>query len=330
MKDNIAFFSHYSDALDNPKNQALIAEYGFEGYGRFWALNEFIGKASDCKLDISKKRNKATIANKLQLSIREFDQFIEFLADDDECGLIRVEDGFIWNEQTQEDLERAMASREAAAKQRNKKKNEEDDQTVRQPSYDEKEKSSNGNTTDKKNQQTNCTDKPSLAKPGQEGQQRTAGELFPSVVDKSGESPPVTPEEVQAAAADIHLQLGGEDAETAAKNLISHGLSTDFVHWAAAEVQKRETIKSPPGFLKQLLLNPEKYQDWVHRYRNQYKKKARLRSPPPGRRCPKCGGIIREIDREAWCNSCRQLIWEYDTQQHRWIEPIENQGAIAL
>lgn len=330
MKDNIAFFSHYSDAIDNPKNQALIAEYGFEGYGRFWALNEFIGKASNCKLDISKKRNKAAIANKLQLSIQEFDHFIEFLADDEECGLLKIEDGFIWTEQTQEDLGRAMSSREAAAKQRNKNKNEGDIQTVKQPSYNNDEKSYNDNKTNDKRMPTKCTDKPSLAQPGQEGQQQTAGEFFDSVVDKSGESPPVTPDSVQAAAAGINLQLGKSDASTAAGNLISHGLSTGFVLWAAAEAQQRETIKSPPGFLKKILLNIEQYQDWVNRYRSQHKKKVRQRSSHPGKKCPKCGGHIREIGNEAWCNSCRKLIWEYDVEARKWSEPAEKHSAVAL
>ena len=42
MRDDLPYFSHDNNAQDHPKMQALIAEYGFEGYGRFWALHERI------------------------------------------------------------------------------------------------------------------------------------------------------------------------------------------------------------------------------------------------------------------------------------------------
>ena len=330
MKDNIAFFTHYSDALENPKNQALIAEYGFEGYGKFWALNGFIGKASNCKLDISKKRNKAAIANKLQLSIKEFDEFIEFLSDDEECGLIRIEDGFIWNEQTQEDLDRAMASREAAANNRRKRKNDDGNQTVEQPLDNESEKLSNGSITNDNRKPSNFTDRTAQQSTGQEGQQQTAGELFDQIVDNSVEGPPVTAEEVHAAAAGINLQLGGKDAQSAAGKLDSYRLSADFVSWAVSEIRGRETIKSPPGFLKQLLLNLEQYQDWIDRYKSRQKRRTVRIPSPPGNTCPDCGGVVREIDGEVWCNSCRRIIWEYDKEQKIWVAVAGNQGAIAL
>ena len=40
MKDNLPYFSHDNNARRHPKMKALIAEFGYEGYGRFWALND--------------------------------------------------------------------------------------------------------------------------------------------------------------------------------------------------------------------------------------------------------------------------------------------------
>lgn len=42
MKKNTIYFTHDSNARRDPKILALIADYGYEGYGRFWALIEFL------------------------------------------------------------------------------------------------------------------------------------------------------------------------------------------------------------------------------------------------------------------------------------------------
>ena len=97
--------------------QLLIAEYDYQGYGWFWAINERIGESDECRLDISKRRNLAALANDLKTSPDELEEFVDFLASSD-VELIHKEGGFIWTDQTQEDLDRAMKAREAAKNRR--------------------------------------------------------------------------------------------------------------------------------------------------------------------------------------------------------------------
>lgn len=118
MKDNIDYFSHDTDAGEHPKIKALLAQFGFEGYGRFWRLNELIGRAPGCKLDLSRKLYFNSVADELRLSPDELKTFVTFLADKDECGLLQLVDNFLVTERTQEDLERAMGAREAALHRR--------------------------------------------------------------------------------------------------------------------------------------------------------------------------------------------------------------------
>lgn len=318
MKDNLEYFTHDADAFDHPKHQALIAVYGFEGYGRFWILNEFIGKAARCMLDISKKRNKATIANKLHMSLSEFDEFIEFLADDEECGLIKIQDGIVWTERTQEDLERVMHTRKRQADYRSKTNGD-----------------SNGSVPERfqnesktlRNESESLHNKNHRAEQSRQEQSRVEQSRAdtPPVDNSETETHDVSPEEVRAAAADVlDLRLRDADARAATKNLSAHKLDAAFVRWAAEEVKKRENIKSPPGFLKKMLLDLDEYTDMIERYREKPAPHAApSRASPPAATCPHCSGKVREIGGEIWCNGCKRLLWEYDEDFDIWSEPAE-------
>lgn len=118
MKDNIGFYTHDTDMGEHPKSKALIAVYGFEGYGRFLRLNELIGKASGCKLDLSRKLYLNQVAGELKMSPAQLQQFIDFLADPNECGLLQVVDNVLTTDRTQADLQVAMSSRERARRSR--------------------------------------------------------------------------------------------------------------------------------------------------------------------------------------------------------------------
>lgn len=120
MKHNIDYFRHDNDMGEHPRSQALIAVYGYEGYGRWNRLNELIAKADHCQLDLSRRVFFNGIANKLQMSPDEFESFLTFLADPDECGLIHREGNVITSDRTQEDLEARMTAREAARERRNR------------------------------------------------------------------------------------------------------------------------------------------------------------------------------------------------------------------
>ena len=97
MKENIEYYRHFSGADQHPKFEMLRAKYGWAGDGKFWALNNRIALASNCVLDLSKKYVKASIANALDFTLAEFDEFLIYLLD--ECDLIiQVESGITTNE----------------------------------------------------------------------------------------------------------------------------------------------------------------------------------------------------------------------------------------
>ena len=86
MKENIEYYRHFSGADQHPKFEMLRARYGWAGDGKFWALNNRIALASNCVLDLRKKYVKASIANALDFTLAEFDEYVIYLLD--ECDLI--------------------------------------------------------------------------------------------------------------------------------------------------------------------------------------------------------------------------------------------------
>jgi hypothetical protein len=123
LKNNINFFTHEVCASEHRKFLILRTYYG-EGdkgwamEGRFWRLNSLIGKADECKIDLNLKGEKARIAHDLGLGLKELDEFLTVL--EVESELINSDNGVIWTDQTQEDLERAMSSRKSQKDRRNR------------------------------------------------------------------------------------------------------------------------------------------------------------------------------------------------------------------
>lgn len=124
LKDNIGYFSHETDAPDHRKFLILRAYYGgilgWAMEARFWVLNCMIGQADGCHLDLTQKGEKARVARALEMSLDELAAFIIVLRD--EAELVQDEDGTLWTDQTQEDLEHARAARGEARKRWEKKK----------------------------------------------------------------------------------------------------------------------------------------------------------------------------------------------------------------
>lgn len=115
MKKNLDFFSHDVDSFDDLKFLALRSVYGWEGEGRFWALNCIIAKESGCSLDLNQKFVRPSCAQKLGMSLEEFNRFIQFLID--ECELIfEVTEGVITTKRVQQDYQRVNQEREASRK----------------------------------------------------------------------------------------------------------------------------------------------------------------------------------------------------------------------
>ena len=114
MKNDLPYFSHDNDAHNHPKMRALRSRFGWTGYGQFWALNEAVAAAPECRLDLTRKVVRASVACELGLTPDGFEDFLIFLSDPDECGLVHYEDGIVTTERTQEDYQRVAPEREKA------------------------------------------------------------------------------------------------------------------------------------------------------------------------------------------------------------------------
>ena len=111
MKNDLPYFSHYNTTHDMPKMQALMAEFGMAGYGRYWILCEKIAASPNATLDISNRAIKLAVARALELCADEFDDFINFLSDSD-IELIKFENGIITTEQLIENYNRVSKKRQ--------------------------------------------------------------------------------------------------------------------------------------------------------------------------------------------------------------------------
>jgi hypothetical protein len=123
----LLYFSHDTNASEHPKLLALRAHYGGDRgramEQRFWQLNGMIAASSKCRLNITAGFSKPQIAQKLELTLAEFGDFIAFLADPDRCDLIHYKDGLIWTDRVDEELQHYQESNE---KERKRKQEERD------------------------------------------------------------------------------------------------------------------------------------------------------------------------------------------------------------
>ncbi len=120
MKENLEFYQHFTNADRHPKFNMLRVKYGWEGEGKFWALNNRIGLAKQGWLNISKKYNKATLATDLDFNMKELDEFINYL--EVECELVFWDEEkiYISTETIQENLKKVMKDREGSRNRKNR------------------------------------------------------------------------------------------------------------------------------------------------------------------------------------------------------------------
>jgi len=122
MKSNILYYPHYTAAHTHPKFKMLRKEYGWEGEGKFWALNNMIGLAENCKLDLSRKFVVADILEFFRFDQEQFNKFIDYL--EKECELIEREGNCITTEIVQETFTQAEVKREDSRSRYRKKKDD--------------------------------------------------------------------------------------------------------------------------------------------------------------------------------------------------------------
>lgn len=109
MKNNIEYYQHFTNSYRHLKFRVLREKYGWAGEGRFWALNDLIAEAENCIIDLNKKNMKKFIALELELSVKEFEEYLDYLFN--ECELVELENGFLTTEIVQENLERVNKER---------------------------------------------------------------------------------------------------------------------------------------------------------------------------------------------------------------------------
>lgn len=124
MKENLEFYQHFTDADQHPKFKMLRVKYGWEGEGKFWALNNRIGLAKGAWLDLSKKFNKASIATDLDFNIEQFDEFISYLEDDCELIFWDEKNECISTDTLQENYKKVMGERAASRDRKRKQKSD--------------------------------------------------------------------------------------------------------------------------------------------------------------------------------------------------------------
>ena len=118
MKNYLVWYQHYVNAHTHWKFKMLRSGYGWEGEGKFWALNNIIGASDNAVLDLNKKAILASVADDLDFKIEEFRSYIEFLTND--CELLIFVDNKITTEILRSNLKDVMKSREKARANKNK------------------------------------------------------------------------------------------------------------------------------------------------------------------------------------------------------------------
>lgn len=123
------FFSHDENALSDPKIMSMMSVYGFEGYGRFWALVELLRREDSYKINMNKRTFYVSIAHYLRWNDQDAKQFI------DDCirefELFNSDGEYFWSESLNNRMmmmEQKSEARSNAANARWSKKQQEQTQ----------------------------------------------------------------------------------------------------------------------------------------------------------------------------------------------------------
>lgn len=112
MKDNLGYYPHNSDSHFNAKFYVLRAKYGWAGEGMFWALNNTIARATNCRLDMGSMIQRAPLTGLFNMSFDELDEFINYLCND--CELLLREGDTISTRTVSETYTKIEGDREKA------------------------------------------------------------------------------------------------------------------------------------------------------------------------------------------------------------------------
>jgi len=111
MSKEAFYFQHDYDAVNDPKIQALISDYGASGYGIYWRIIEMLHSESNHQLPRKKYISKA-IAKQMDASAEMVSVFIDNCIN--EYDLLRCDEDFFWSER----VKRNMKKREEISRKR--------------------------------------------------------------------------------------------------------------------------------------------------------------------------------------------------------------------
>ena len=119
MKNNLSYYQRDTDSHKHAKFKLLRAqfstkEHGWAAEGRFWALNDMIGEAENCILDLNKQFVMAEVCDVLALTPEEVRKFVDLLIKP--CELVKnVKKRYrITTDRVQETFEKVQKERHAA------------------------------------------------------------------------------------------------------------------------------------------------------------------------------------------------------------------------
>lgn len=114
MAKDAYYFSHDSNARNDPKILMLRADYGMEGLGFYWCLIEIMAEQADYKININDSRQVKAFALHLNSKTEFLLKLIEDCAS--EYGLFKNDNGLIYSES----LLRRMQLKDAIREKRKK------------------------------------------------------------------------------------------------------------------------------------------------------------------------------------------------------------------
>jgi hypothetical protein len=285
---------------------------------RFWALNGIIGEADSGKIDLNKKGEKAVIARKIDLNVKELEEFITVLHE--EAELIRKENGVITTDRVQEDLSRANGLREKRRERYEPKKNvSQDNQEL---SHDKEELSHD------KQELSNDNGHREERIGGREDKTRTGEEQEEekNPFEAEGVPPACACPDVREELKTAGFHFPKNDLESIEGYLKKHNLDAGYIRYVLsrmAENAKEKPIKNRVTYFRKAIL----WEDWRSGYREWQESERRseaaerirrARASPP-KVCPVCGKPLTMTDTAVACKPCGKL-WEFDEQRLVWRE----------
>ncbi len=298
MKNNLQYFRHHVDSFAHPKFKMLRVRYGWEGEGRFWALNCMIAQAEGCRLNLGKKYVKASVAEELGMRFDEFDEFIKYI--EEECELIIRDGDEIMSEETQDNLATITLERETA-KERRKKRSSAD-------------KADNSAENGESSGESDYKAKQSKAKQNKSSSSsRNEGPLGGADGDaKAAAADAFHAEEVGEKLKSLGIFYVQVHVDRIAKFMSEEGLDEGYLDFVYQDI--RREAKNLSGFFLKAVFYP----DMAERYRAG-KEAEEARRPDPPKSCPECGRATVWAGDRAGCKACG-IFWEYSRDEKKWRE----------